>query len=141
MAVCLDLAAALAAQPLEETEVIVALTGGEEAGMGGMAAFLERHGPSLEAGSTFVLGLDTLGAGSPIVCTGEGAMREQRYREQDIALVEDGAALAGVEAPERWRIAAWTDPILAVRARAAGGLDPRDGARLLPQLPPPQRHG
>ena len=43
-------------------------------------------------------------------------MREQRYREQDVALVEDGAALAGVDPPERWRIAAWTDPILAVMA-------------------------
>jgi len=116
VAVCLDLACALASRPLEETEVIVALTGAEEAGMGGMAAFLERHGPSFDASSTFVLGLDTLGAGKPIVCSGEGAMREQRYREQDIALVEDGAALAGLEAPERWRVAAWTDPILAVRA-------------------------
>jgi hypothetical protein len=116
VAVCLDLAGALAAKPLRESEVIVALTGGEEAGMGGMAAFLERHGPSLPADSTFVLGLDTLGAGRPIVCSGEGAMREQHYRAQDIALVEDGAALAGVDPPERWRIAAWTDPILAVRA-------------------------
>jgi acetylornithine deacetylase/succinyl-diaminopimelate desuccinylase-like protein len=114
VAVCLDLARALVRRPLEHTEVLVVLTGGEEAGMGGMAAFLRGHRASLEPASTFVLGLDTLGAGRPIVATGEGAMREQRYREADIELVERGAALAGVRAPERWRIAAWTDPILAV---------------------------
>ena len=41
-------------------------------------------------------------------------MREQRYREADVRLVEEGAAMAGEPAPARWRIGAWTDPILAV---------------------------
>jgi len=113
VAVCLDLARALSAEPLEDTDVLVALTGGEEAGMGGMAAFLDRHAVSLEPHATFVLGLDTLGAGTPIVCTGEGSMREQHYAERDIALVEEGAATAGVPVPQRWRIGGWTDPILA----------------------------
>ena len=82
VAACLDLARALSQAPLEDVEVIVALVGGEEAGMGGMAAFLDGHGNTLaQAGEAFVLGLDTLGAGTPIVCTGEGAMREQRYAE------------------------------------------------------------
>lgn len=114
VAVCLDLAAALAAEPLPDVEVIVALTGCEESGMGGMAAFLDRHAGELDPRRTFVLGLDTLGAGEPIVCHAEGAMRDQRYREPDIALVEEGAALAGEPLPPRWRIGAWTDPILAV---------------------------
>ena len=114
VAACLDLARALGAEPLEETDVLVALVGSEEAGMGGMAAFLDRHAASLQARTTFVLGLDTLGAGTPIVCVGEGAMREQRYAERDVALVEEGAASAGLPAPQRWRIGGWTDPILAV---------------------------
>ncbi len=114
VAACLDLARALAAQPLSDVDVILALVGGEEAGMGGMAAFLDSRGAVLDAGEVFVLGLDTLGAGTPIVCTGEGAMREQRYREHDVALVEQGAEIAGAPAPQRWRIGAWTDPILAV---------------------------
>src|SRR5450759_4598774 len=114
VAVCLDLTRALSAEPLAHTDVLVALTGGEEAGMGGMAAFLDRHAVELEPQATFVLGLDTLGAGTPIVCTGEGSMREQRYAERDIALVEEGAAIAGLQLPQRWRIGAWTDPILAV---------------------------
>ena len=114
VAVCLDLARALVAEPLERTDVLLVLTGGEEAGMGGMAAFLDRHAAGLDPCETFVLGLDTLGAGTPIVCTGEGAMREQNYLECDIALVDEGAVTAVVPAPERWRIGAWTDPILAV---------------------------
>jgi len=114
VAVCIDLLRALAAEPLPESDVLVAFTGSEEAGMGGMAAFLDRYGPQLKHQPAFVLGLDTLGAGTPIVCSAEGAMREQRYRERDIALVEEGAAIALVSAPQRWRIGGWTDPVLAV---------------------------
>lgn len=112
VAVCLDLAAAIAATPLEHVEVLILLVGSEEAGMGGMAAFV--NDTPFDPASTFVLGLDTLGAGSPIVCTGEGAMREQRYREADVRLVEEAAATAGERIPARWRIGGWTDPILAV---------------------------
>lgn len=111
---CLALASALAAEPLQDVEVIIAFTGSEEAGMGGMRALLARLRDVLTPGSAFVLGLDTLGAGVPIVAACEGAMREQRYREPDLQLVEEGAAIAAVTAPVRWRIGAWTDPIIAV---------------------------
>jgi hypothetical protein len=114
VAVCLDLLRALAAEPLGETDVVVAFTGSEEAGMGGMAAFLDGHTASLKRRPAFVLGLDTLGAGAPIVCNAEGAMRTQRYHERDIALVEEGAAIAALPAPRRWRIGGWTDPVLAL---------------------------
>ena len=114
VAVCLDLIRRLAAEPLEQVEVLLALTGSEEAGMGGMAAFLDRHAGLLDPRATLVLGLDTLGAGEPIVCGAEGAMRDHRYAERDIALVEEGAAEAGAAAPRRWRIGGWTDPIVAV---------------------------
>ena len=114
VAVCLDLASPLARNPLANVEVTVCFPGCEESGMGGMAAFLERYAGSLEPRSTFVLSLDTLGAGTPIVCSAEGAMRDQRYHHRDIALIEEGAAMAGEPAPDRWRIGGWTDPILAV---------------------------
>jgi acetylornithine deacetylase/succinyl-diaminopimelate desuccinylase-like protein len=112
VAVCLDLARHLTAAPLDGVEVLVALTGAEEAGMGGMAAFLDRRS-ELDPRACFVLGLDTLGAGEAIVCRAEGAMRDHTYAERDLALVEEGAAAAGTAAP-RWRIGGWTDPILAV---------------------------
>jgi hypothetical protein len=114
VAVCLDLARWLASAPLEHLEVVVALPGSEEAGMGGMGALLTALGSELDPRRSFLLGLDTLGAGEPIVAGGEGAMREQRYRERDLQLVEEGAAMAGLPAPARWRLGAWTDPILAV---------------------------
>jgi hypothetical protein len=114
VAVCLDLARALSSTPLEQVEVLIALTGSEEAGMGGMIAFLDRSAGLLDSESTLVLGLDTLGAGDPIVCCAEGPMHDQRYAERDVALVEEGAAAIGAPAPGRWRIGGWTDPIVAV---------------------------
>ncbi len=108
VAAAIAVAHALAAQPLEHTEVLVVLPGAEEAGMGGMRAFLRAH--RLDPATTFVLGLDTVGSGTPIVARAEGAILLHRYREEDVALVERAA---GDDPPQRWRIAAYTDPILA----------------------------
>lgn len=114
VAVALDLARALAADPLEHTRVVVALVGSEESGMGGFHAFLEERAGELDPARTLVVGLDTLGCGTPIVAWGEGAVRTHRYRAADLALADAGAALAGDPPPQRWRIGAWTDPLLAL---------------------------
>ena len=58
--------------------------------------------------------IDTLGCGTPIIAWGEGAIATHRYRDADLALADEGAALAGEPAAERWRIGAWTDPLLAL---------------------------
>ncbi|MEI6448245.1 MAG: M28 family peptidase [Actinomycetes bacterium] len=113
VAAAIDLARALAADPLEHVEVIVALVGGEESGMGGFHALLEED-PPLDPARTFVLGLDTLGSGIPILAEAEGAVATHRYRPADLEIADEGAALAGEPAPERWRIGAWTDPLLAL---------------------------
>ena len=70
----------------------------------------------LDPARTLVLGLDTLGAGTPVVLAAEGAVRTHRYRIADLALADAGAALAGEPSPPRWRIGGWTDPLLALRA-------------------------
>lgn len=116
VAAVLDLARALVAEPLDHTEVLVALVGCEETGMGGMHAYLASRRDALPAGATLVLSLDTLGCGTPIVAHAEGAVATHRYRELDLALVEEGAALAGEQPPQRWRIGAWTDPLVALGA-------------------------
>lgn len=113
VAAALDLARALAREPLEHVEVLIALVGCEETGMGGFHAVLERERP--DPARSFVLGLDTLGSGTPIVAAGEGAIRTHRYRPADLELVDEGAAHAGEPAPQRWRIGAFTDPLLALR--------------------------
>jgi Zn-dependent M28 family amino/carboxypeptidase len=112
IAALLALAEEWSAAPLAGVEVVVAAVGAEEAGMGGFRAFLDAAAP--EPATTFVLGLDTLGAGTPILARAEGALRTHRYREADLALVEAGAARAGEAVPQRWRIGAWTDPVLAL---------------------------
>jgi hypothetical protein len=110
VAAVLALAERFAADPLDGVEIVIASTGCEESGMGGMGAFLRTHGDSSRA---CVLGLDTLGAGTPIVARAEGTILTHRYRDEDLELADAGARRAGVEPPQRWRIGGWTDPILA----------------------------
>jgi acetylornithine deacetylase/succinyl-diaminopimelate desuccinylase-like protein len=111
VAAVLEVARRLVAEPLEGTDVLVVLPGAEEAGMGGMRAFLGRHG--LDPARTFVLGLDTVGSGAPVVAAAEGALLAHGYREVDLDAVDRGARRAGLEPPRRWRIGAYTDPVLA----------------------------
>ncbi len=116
VAAVLDIARALAADPLDHVEVLVALVGCEETGMGGMHAFVASRRNALPARSTLVMSLDTVGSGTPLVAAAEGAVRTHRYREADLSLADEGAALAGEPAAQRWRIGGWTDPLIALRA-------------------------
>jgi len=116
VAAMLALGARLAADRPDGLEVVLLAPGCEESGMGGMADFLDRHRAELDPPTTFVLGLDTLGAGEPIVARAEGALLPHAYRDEDNDLVDAGARAIGAAPPERWRIAAYTDPILAVFA-------------------------
>lgn len=106
VAALLEIARRSLAAPRPDTEVLLAFTGGEEAGMDGMRAFLAAH--ALDPETTLVLGLDTLGAGVPIVATAEGALVATRYAPRDLALVPPDV--------ERWRLGGWTDPVLARHA-------------------------
>jgi acetylornithine deacetylase/succinyl-diaminopimelate desuccinylase-like protein len=105
-----------ARSPLEGTEVVALMPGSEESGMGGMAAWMRSEGSALESRATLVLGLDTLGAGEPVVLAAEGPPRRLRYREADLAWADRGAARAGLRAPRRFTIGGWTDPVLALLA-------------------------
>jgi Zn-dependent M28 family amino/carboxypeptidase len=100
----LELVGRLAARRPEGLEVIALFPGCEESGMGGMRAWLDRE--SLDPERTLVLGLDTIGSGEPVVLAAEGGLWPVRYREEDVAAAER----AGLR---RWRLGAWTDPVLA----------------------------
>jgi acetylornithine deacetylase/succinyl-diaminopimelate desuccinylase-like protein len=108
VAALLALAEHFAAHPLPHTDLILVAPGCEESGMGGTAAFLKGSDPL-----SLFLSLDTLGSGTPIVVESEATLFPHAYAEEDLALAEAGAARAGVAAPERWRVGAWTDAILA----------------------------
>ena len=111
VAAVLEVCARLVAEPLDGVEVLAVFPGAEESGMGGMAAFLADH--PLDPATTFVLGLDTVGSGRPVVAEAEATLFPHAYREADLTLVQDAARRAGLEPPERWRLGGWTDPILA----------------------------
>ena len=117
VAAVLALVERLAADPLPGVDVIAVLTGAEESGMGGMAAWMEAEGGRLDPATTLVLGLDTLGAGEPMVVTAEGPVWGVAYGDREIALADSAAASAGLPAPRHFRLGGWTDPVL---ARLAG---------------------
>jgi Peptidase family M28 len=109
----LALVRALAAAPLPGVEVRVACVGCEESGMDGMRAYLRAHGTDLDPAATLVLGLDTIGSGTPIAAAAEGVVLSLRYGDGELDLADAGAMRAGLEPPRRWRIGGWTDPIIA----------------------------
>jgi hypothetical protein len=117
VAAVLALVERIAADPLPGVEVIAVLPGAEESGMGGMAAWMAAEGHALDPATTLVLGLDTLGAGEPMVLSGEGPLWRVDYGETELALADAGAARAGLPRPRRFRLGGWTDPAL---ARLAG---------------------
>jgi Zn-dependent M28 family amino/carboxypeptidase len=112
----LAMVARFAAEPLDGTEVVAVLPGCEESGMGGMAEWLRGDGARLDPATTLVLGLDTLGAGEPIVARAEGSILPWRYRDADLDWADRGARRAGVPPPRRVQLGGWTDPLLAVHA-------------------------
>ena len=116
VAAVLALVERCAADPLPGTEVIAVLTGCEESGMGGMGEWVRTEGARLDPASTLVLGLDTLGAGEPIVARAEGSIVPWRYRPEDLDWADRGAERAGVPRPRRVQLGGWTDPLLAVHA-------------------------
>jgi len=101
VAAVLALAERWARDPLPGCDVVALVPGCEESGMGGMAAWLRAESARLDPRRTLVLGLDTLGAGDPVVAAAEGPPRPVRYRDADLAWADAGAARAGLEPPQR----------------------------------------
>ncbi len=104
VACVLELARRYAEEPLEDTEVILLCPSGEEVGLAGMYEWLKSQ--PLRADATLVLGLDTLGAGDPVVARGESFTG--RYGEEDLALVDPDVP--------RVVLGAGTDPMAARHA-------------------------
>jgi len=71
--VLLALAERIAARPLKNTEVWIAATGAEEAGLVGMTAFLARHKSELQ--DALIVNLDHVGIGQIKYVTGEGMIK------------------------------------------------------------------
>ena len=128
----------LAAEPLDDVDVIALVPGCEESGMGGMAAWLRAHGGGFDPATTLVVGLDTVGSGEPIVLEAEGGLWPVRYRDEDVELAERAAERDGVALR---RASQRLDRPGAGAARGpAGDLAAVGARRRLSQLPPSERH-
>ena len=112
--VALALARRLAEQPLRHTEVWLALTGCEEVGARGMAAFLDAHAEELGPEAVYLI-LDEVGAGRQGYLTADGLVRKRPTHPRALALARRAtAALDEVQVAERVGIA-YTDALAATR--------------------------
>jgi hypothetical protein len=85
VAVTLALAQQLRKNPLAQTEVCLALTGCEEVGAYGMAAYLQAHAGQLGAETVYII-LDQVGAGRIKFLTADGLLLKHRTHQQALEL-------------------------------------------------------
>jgi Zn-dependent M28 family amino/carboxypeptidase len=112
--VALALGRRLAEEPLRHTEVWLALTGCEEVGARGMAAFLDAHAAELGREAVYLI-LDQVGAGRQGYLTTDGLVRKRPTHPRALALARRAvAALDEVQVAERVGIA-YTDALAATR--------------------------
>ena len=105
VATALSVAEQLDADQLQNLDVWVVLTGGEECGFEGMRSFLRAHRRSLDPAATWVVCLDAVGRGDVRYATGEGMAVTFDYRSRLTELCE-AIALADREDSNRYRAAA-----------------------------------
>jgi len=79
VAVLLELARRLRAEPVGGVRVILLSTGAEESFMEGMRGFVARHGAALDPARTRVVVLECVGGPEAIVLEGEGMLRMRDY--------------------------------------------------------------
>jgi hypothetical protein len=128
--VALGLASRLRDEPLAHTEVWLALTGCEETGAGGMAAFLDAHGEALGT-DVLVVALDQVGIGHLVVLTADGLILKHPTHPRALEAARAAhAALPGLVLREGPGIA-YTDALVATRRGLAAltvvALPPRGG--------------
>ena len=86
VAVLLALAEQFTIQPPADLELWFLSTGSEEGMLGGMSAFIERHGTELEGRRPFVLNLEMAGSGRPVYLESEGFLRRHSYHQEAVEL-------------------------------------------------------
>ncbi len=128
--VALALAARLCHEPPAHTEVWLALTGCEETGAAGMAAFLDAHAAALGP-DVLVVVLDQVGIGHLVTLTADGLVRKHRTHPRALAVARAAhGALPGLVVKERTGIA-YTDALVATKRGLAAltivALAPRGG--------------
>ena len=113
VAVLVAIAHALEAAPVEGVRVLLVSCGAEEVLQGGVYGFVERHLEPLDAGSTWVLNLDTVGCPRLILIEGEGPVVMEDYCDPEFRdLVARVAGEAGIELRRGMRARTSTDAVV-----------------------------
>jgi hypothetical protein len=114
VAVALELAAQLVAQPLKNTQVWLAFTGCEETAAYGIAAFLDAHAAELGPDAVYVI-IDQVGKGRLEYLTADGLIIKRPTHPQALALARQAAqALPTIESAEQAGLA-YTDAAVATK--------------------------
>lgn len=108
VAVLVAIARALSERPASNVRVLLVSTS-EEGLCEGMEAFGQRHFAELEAESTFVLSIDTVGSPHLCVLRGEGMRGMRDYPERSLALIDGLASELGIDLFENLRLRNATD--------------------------------
>jgi hypothetical protein len=91
VAVTLALAQELSKKPLSHTEVHLVITGCEEVGAYGMAAFLKQHAEQLGPEAVYII-LDQVGAGRIKFLTADGLLLKHKTHREALRLAREVAA-------------------------------------------------
>jgi putative aminopeptidase FrvX len=107
VAVLLELARALSADPLNRLRVLLLSTGSEESFLEAMVRFGERHFDRLPRDRTMFLCLESVGSPRLMLLDGEGLLTLRRYPRSLIETLSELADQCGVRlhAPFRYRLA------------------------------------
>src|SRR4051794_14725442 len=116
VAVVLELARMLAADPLRGVRVLLVSTGSEESFMEGMRGFARRHFPSLPKDTTEVLCLDSVGSPELVLIEGEGMLHMRDYTPELRDHLAALAASANVHLRRGLRLGLATDGLIALKA-------------------------
>jgi hypothetical protein len=116
VAVLLELARALHAEPAGDVRVILLSTGSEESSMEGMRGFLARHAPALDPARTRVVVLECVGGPEPIVLEGEGMLRMHDYTPATRDWLAAAGERAGHPLRRGLRSGFATDALIALKA-------------------------
>jgi hypothetical protein len=115
VATALSLAGQLDADPPENLDVWILLTGGEECQMEGMRSFVRSHRKSIDRESNYFIVLDALGAGTVRYETGEGLAvtydLDRRLAELCTAVAEADRENGNRFAARPWRSGFATDAL------------------------------
>jgi hypothetical protein len=116
VAVLLELARALRAQPVRGLRVLLVSTGSEESSMEGMRGWVRRHGPGLDPARTRIIVLESLGSPELILLEGEGMIWMTDYDPEVRDFLDASARRAGVPLRRGLRLGYATDALSALRA-------------------------